>query len=61
MFWGNFRKDVLIGMLIKFVDGFVLLLYIYNIIYCGVVIKGVFYNDDFDVLEMWMGFGVYWM
>lgn len=53
--------DIVIGMLVWFKKGFELLFYIYNIIYCGVVIEGLMYNDDFIVVKMWMLSGLFWI
>lgn len=49
------------GMLVWFNKGFELLLYIYNIIYRGIVIEGEMYNDDLNVVKMWMLIGLFWI
>lgn len=58
--WGDIRKDVPSGMLVKFVDGFSSPPHIHNITYRAVVITGAVHNDDPAAEKMWMGPGSFW-
>lgn len=58
--WGDIRKDVASGTLLRFADGFSSPPHIHNITYRGVVISGHLHNDDPDAAKMWMGPGSFW-
>lgn len=58
--WGNLRKNVATGMLVKFKDGFSSPPHIHNITYRAVVINGSVHNDDPSAAKMWMPTGSYW-
>ena len=59
--WGDIRKDVPSGVLLKFADGFSSPPHIHNITYRAVVISGAVHNDDPEAANMWMGPGSFWM
>lgn len=58
--WGDIRKDVPSGVLLKFAPGFSSPPHIHNITYRAVVISGALYNGDENAAKMWMGPGSYW-
>lgn len=58
--WGDIRKDVPSGVLLKFAPGFSSPPHIHNITYRAVVISGALYNGDENAEKMWMGPGSYW-
>lgn len=58
--WGDIKKDVPSGVLLKFADGFSSPPHIHNITYRAVVIDGAVHNDDPDEEKMWMGPGSFW-
>jgi len=58
--WGDLRKNVATGTLLRFADGFSSPPHIHNITYRGVVISGALHNDDPDAANMWMGPGSFW-
>lgn len=58
--WGDIRKNVATGTLLRFADGFSSPPHIHNITYRGVVISGQMHNDDADAENMWMGPGSFW-
>lgn len=59
--WGDIRRDVASGVILKFADGFSSPPHIHNITYRAMVISGHVHNDDPDAAPMWMGPGSYWM
>lgn len=58
--WGDIRKDVPSGVLLKFASGFSSPPHIHNITYRAVVISGALHNDDPTAKTMWMGPGSFW-
>jgi len=58
--WGDIRKDVPSGVLLKFAPGFSSPPHIHNITYRAVVISGALYNGDENAAKTWMGPGSYW-
>ncbi|MEO1207579.1 MAG: DUF4437 domain-containing protein [Pseudomonadota bacterium] len=58
--WGDIRKDVPSGVLLKFAKGFSSPPHIHNITYRAVVISGAIHNDDPGAERMWMGPGSFW-
>ncbi|MEO1280864.1 MAG: DUF4437 domain-containing protein [Pseudomonadota bacterium] len=58
--WGDIRKDIPSGVLLKFAPGFSSPPHIHNITYRAVVITGALYNGDENAQKMWMGPGSYW-
>ncbi|MEQ8823205.1 MAG: DUF4437 domain-containing protein [Filomicrobium sp.] len=58
--WGDIRKDVPSGVLLKFAPGFSSPPHIHNITYRAVVISGALYNGSENAEKMWMGPGSYW-
>lgn len=58
--WGDIRKDVPSGVLLKFAPGFSSPPHIHNITYRAVVIRGALYNGGENATKMWMGPGSYW-
>ncbi len=58
--WGDIRKDVPSGVLLKFAPGFSSPPHIHNITYRAVVIDGALYNGDENAAKMWMGPGSFW-
>ena len=58
--WGDIKKDVPSGVLLKFADGFSSPPHIHNITYRAVVISGAVHNDDPNAENMWMGPGSFW-
>ncbi|MEL7451405.1 MAG: DUF4437 domain-containing protein [Pseudomonadota bacterium] len=58
--WGDIKRDVGSGAIIRFVDGFSSPPHIHNITYRGVVITGAVHNDDPDAARQWMGPGSFW-
>ncbi len=58
--WGDIRKNVPSGVLLKFADGFSSPPHIHNITYRAVVISGAIHNDDPKAAKMWMGPGSFW-
>ena len=59
--WGDIRKDVPSGVLLKFADGFSSPPHIHNVTYRAVVINGAVHNDDPEAANMWMGPGSFWI
>jgi uncharacterized protein DUF4437 len=59
--WGDIRKNVPSGVLLKFADGFSSPPHIHNVTYRAVVISGAVHNDDPEAANMWMGPGSFWM
>lgn len=59
--WGDIRKNVPSGVLLKFADGFSSPPHIHNITYRAVVINGAVHNDDPNAANMWMGPGSFWV
>jgi hypothetical protein len=60
MLWGDIRKDVPSGVLLRFAGGFSSPPHIHNITYRAVVISGAVHNDDPSAEKMWMGPGSFW-
>ena len=60
LLWGDIRKDVPSGVLLKFASGFSSPPHIHNITYRAVVISGALHNDDPNAKTMWMGPGSFW-
>ncbi|MEM6653057.1 MAG: DUF4437 domain-containing protein [Pseudomonadota bacterium] len=58
--WGDIRKDVPSGVLLKFAEGFSSPPHIHNVTYRAIVISGEIHNDDPDAANMWMGPGTFW-
>ena len=58
--WGDIKKNVPSGVLLKFADGFSSPPHIHNITYRAVVISGAIHNDDPKAEKMWMGPGSFW-
>ncbi len=58
--WGDIRKDVPTGAIIRFKPEFSSPPHIHNITYRAVVIEGSVHNDDPDAANMWMGPGSFW-
>ena len=58
--WGDIRKDVPSGILLRFAKGFASPPHIHNITYRAVVISGALHNDDPNAERMWMGPGSFW-
>ena len=58
--WGDRKRNVPTGFLVKFVDGFSSPPHIHNVTYKGVVISGLIHNDDPSAANMWMPSGSYW-
>lgn len=58
--WGDIRKDVPSGVLLKFAPGFSSPPHIHNITYRAVVISGALFNGDANATKLWMGPGSYW-
>ena len=58
--WGDIRKDVPSGILLRFAKGFASPPHIHNITYRAVVISGALHNDDPQAERMWMGPGSFW-
>ena len=58
--WGDIRKDVPSGVLLRFASGFSSPPHIHNITYRAVVISGALHNDDPTAKTMWMGPGSFW-
>ncbi len=58
--WGDIRKNVPSGVLLKFADGFSSPPHIHNITYRAIVISGAVHNDDPEAANMWMGPGSFW-
>jgi len=58
--WGDIRKDVGTGTLVKFKPDFSSPPHIHNITYRAIVIEGMVHNDDPNAEVMWMGPGSYW-
>ncbi|MFY0614626.1 MAG: DUF4437 domain-containing protein [Hyphomicrobiaceae bacterium] len=58
--WGDIRKDVPSGVLLKFASEFSSPPHIHNITYRAVVISGALHNDDPTAKTMWMGPGSFW-
>lgn len=58
--WGDIKKDVPSGVVLKFGDGFASPPHIHNITYRAVVISGAVHNDDPDAANLWMGPGSFW-
>ncbi|MEM7778358.1 MAG: DUF4437 domain-containing protein [Pseudomonadota bacterium] len=58
--WGDIRKDVPSGILLRFAKGFASPPHIHNITYRAVVISGALHNDDPTAERMWMGPGSFW-
>lgn len=58
--WGDRASKEPAGFLLKPVDGFESPPHIHNVSYRGVVIKGVFHNDDPSTSHMWLSPGSFW-
>ncbi len=58
--WGDRKKNVATGMLVKFEKGFSSPPHIHNISYRGVVIEGLIHNDDPSAEKMWLTPGSFW-
>ena len=58
--WGDIRKDVPSGVLLRFAPGFSSPPHIHNITYRAVVISGALYNGDENATKTWMGPGSFW-
>jgi len=58
--WGDIRKDVPSGILLRFAKGFASPPHIHNITYRAVVISGALHNDDPKAERMWMVPGSFW-
>lgn len=58
--WGDIRKNVPSGVLLRFASGFSSPPHIHNITYRAVVISGALHNDDPTAKTMWMGPGSFW-
>ena len=58
--WGDRKDEVATGFLLKPTDGFKSPAHIHNVSYRGVVINGLFHNDDPKAVEMWMPAGSFW-
>jgi quercetin dioxygenase-like cupin family protein len=58
--WGDIRKDVPSGVILKFAEGFSSPPHIHNITYRAIVIDGEIHNDDPDAANMWMDPGTFW-
>ncbi len=58
--WGDIRKDVGTGTLVKFKPNFSSPPHIHNITYRAIVMEGMVHNDDPNAEVMWMGPGSYW-
>lgn len=58
--WGDIRKDVPSGVLLKFAAGFSSPPHIHNITYRAVVISGAIYNGGENATKLWMGPGSFW-
>lgn len=58
--WGDIRKDVGTGTLVKFKPNFSSPPHIHNITYRAIVIEGTVHNDDPNAEIMWMGPSSYW-
>jgi len=55
--WGDRKKNLATGMLVKFNKGFSSPPHIHNISYRGVVIEGMMHNNDPKAEKMWMSTG----
>ncbi len=60
MLWGDIRKNLTSGVLLKFAKGFSSPPHIHNITYRAVVISGALFNGDPNAEKMWMGPGSFW-
>lgn len=58
--WGDIKRNVPSGVLLKFADVFSSPPHIHNITYRAVVINGAVHNDAPNAEKMWMGPGSYW-
>ena len=58
--WGNREEETATGFLLKTTDGFKSPAHIHNVSYRGIVINGLFHNDDPKAVEMWMPAGSFW-
>ncbi len=58
--WGDRSSKEPTGFLLKPTDGFKSPPHIHNISYRGVVINGLFHNDDPNATNMWMPQGSFW-
>jgi len=58
--WGDRKKSIPTGMLVRFKPGFSSPPHIHNITYRGVVIEGMVHNDDPNAEKMWMPTGSFW-
>lgn len=58
--WGDRKKDIATGMLVKFKKGFSSPPHIHNITYRGVVVAGLMHNDDPQAKPMWLPSGSFW-
>ncbi|MEO1650212.1 MAG: DUF4437 domain-containing protein [Pseudomonadota bacterium] len=58
--WGDIRKDVPSGVLLRFAPGFTSPPHIHNITYRAVVISGALYNGSENATKMWMSPGSFW-
>ena len=58
--WGDIRKDVPSGVLLRFAAGFSSPPHIHNITYRAVVISGAIYNGGENATKLWMGPGSFW-
>lgn len=58
--WGDRKRSIATGFLVKFVDGFSSPPHIHNVSYRGVVINGLIHNDDPNATQMWMPTGSFW-
>lgn len=58
--WGDIKKNVPSGVLLRFADGFSSPPHLHNITYRAVVISGAVHNDDANAEKMWMGPGSFW-
>lgn len=58
--WGDIRKNMPSGVMLRFAAGFSSPPHIHNITYRGVVISGALYNGDETAVKKWMGPGSFW-
>lgn len=58
--WGDRNGTGPTGFLLKPTDGFKSPPHIHNVSYRGIVIQGLFHNDDPDAADMWMPAGSFW-
>ncbi len=58
--WGDRNSKEPTGFLLKPADGFKSPPHIHNVSYRGIVINGLFHNDDPNAANMWMPQGSFW-